>query len=611
MACTLKQVKLLKILFQKLFLFKKSFILQFVSSNFVKNLTHFYFYFQVHERTHRNDRPFECNICHQKFYRKEPMQKHQWRQHGVVHFKTRPLLASGPNNNNNNDASQSTLNSNDTYLVDHINLQELPGEKTSCYVLPMSEIVVEDGAARSPLPSVAHLLSIPVSNTPAVSKPAEPEHINLLPTTKILYQFSDKAVVNDSHPQYSTFTSTPSTSYSTSPVHEEISDQNPSQDSNMSNMETSHKPIKLRMKFAYQKELEDNHKREEEERHILEDEENDDYDCEGIPENLGELKLHSSSSSPSGVEQSDSRAPPTTDPFQCVGCCVIFAHKPALKAHQICPEEKERPFKCCKCGYKFRQKAHLQKHQWRIHRRRYCDNDESAAGSTITLQDIINHGVEKSLREIPVYHGKTSSKYYSEILGLEYAGSEDNNSHNGTTAVNDSQPLDLSPLKKNPNPNPTLTVPVIKMKELENNLLLSQPPLPLSAIQRLPETAKMASPGQSTSSLSISPSSISVVESFPAWKKQRTEPATLESTTTHRTLPPISILQKPPMMSLISRKMDGTTYTSYKHSSWIRETSSSSVATDLSTVKKSGNQQSPEILRDQLLQLQSQNARTV
>jgi hypothetical protein len=44
----------------------------------------------VHERTHRNDRPFECSICNQKFYRKEPMQKHQWRQHGIVHFKGKP-----------------------------------------------------------------------------------------------------------------------------------------------------------------------------------------------------------------------------------------------------------------------------------------------------------------------------------------------------------------------------------------------------------------------------------------------------------------------------------------------------------------------------------------
>jgi hypothetical protein len=58
---------------------------------------------QVHERTHRNDRPFTCNICHQKFYRKEPMQKHQWRQHGIVHFKSRP-------NNNNSCANSGSAN---------------------------------------------------------------------------------------------------------------------------------------------------------------------------------------------------------------------------------------------------------------------------------------------------------------------------------------------------------------------------------------------------------------------------------------------------------------------------------------------------------------------
>ena len=546
------------------------------------------------------------------------MQKHQWRQHGVVHFKSRPLPASGPSNNNN--ASQSTLNSNETVgytsTVEQINLKE----KTSCSVQPLSERIVAPAATRLPLPSVAHLLSLPV----AVAKPAEVETIKLLPSPEMLYHLSEKVSINpesasalasasDFQPKYSSFASTNSTSYSTSPVPEELPCQNLSQDCNVINVETSNsspKPIKLRMKFAYQKEQEDNYKREKEERNILEDEENDTDDFEGIPENLEELKLHSSSSSPSGVEQSDSEAPPPTDSFQCVGCCIIFAHKPALKAHQINPEEKERPFKCCKCGFKFRQKAHLQKHQWRIHRQRYCDQDDSAATTTITFQDIINHGVEKSLREIPVYHGKTSSKYYSEILGLEYAGSEDMNSLNGATA-NDNLPLDLSPVKKNLTPNLNMTFPVIKIKELENNPLLNQPPLPHSYTQWLQKTSKMASPGQSTSSLSISPSSISVVESFPAWKKQRTETATLESTTTHSTLPPISILQRPPIMSLISRKTDGTTYTSYKHSSWIRETSSSSVATDLSAVQKSGNQQSPEFLRNQMLQLQSQNARTV
>merc|ERR1719192_3120952 len=57
------------------------------------------------------------------------------------------------------------------------------------------------------------------------------------------------------------------------------------------------------------------------------------------------------------------------DPLQCIGCLQIFQHKPAMKEHQ-CSNDKERPFVCCKCGYEFKQKAHLQKHQWRIHRRK-------------------------------------------------------------------------------------------------------------------------------------------------------------------------------------------------------------------------------------------------
>ena len=61
---------------------------------------------QVHERTHRNDRPFQCNICHQKFYRKEPMQKHQWRQHGIVHFKSRPNNCANGNSGGNSNNPQ-------------------------------------------------------------------------------------------------------------------------------------------------------------------------------------------------------------------------------------------------------------------------------------------------------------------------------------------------------------------------------------------------------------------------------------------------------------------------------------------------------------------------
>jgi len=57
------------------------------------------------------------------------------------------------------------------------------------------------------------------------------------------------------------------------------------------------------------------------------------------------------------------------DPLQCIGCLKVFEHKPAMKEHQS-SADKERPFVCCKCGYEFKQKAHLQKHQWRIHRRK-------------------------------------------------------------------------------------------------------------------------------------------------------------------------------------------------------------------------------------------------
>merc|ERR1712226_213501 len=57
------------------------------------------------------------------------------------------------------------------------------------------------------------------------------------------------------------------------------------------------------------------------------------------------------------------------DPLQCIGSLETFAHKPAMKAHQS-SADKERPFRCCRCVHNFRQKAHLQKHQWRIHRRK-------------------------------------------------------------------------------------------------------------------------------------------------------------------------------------------------------------------------------------------------
>ena len=276
------------------------------------------------------------------------------------------------------------------------------------------------------------------------------------------------------------------------------------------------------------------------------------------------------------------------DPLQCIGCCAVFPHKPALKAHQTV-SDKERPFRCCKCGYGFRQKAHLQKHQWRIHRRKLepdpsmkeaeaffesirsttssgtssasSSTSPAASGSatpstTITMQDIINKSVEKSLNEGPRNLMKTSSKYYSEVLGLEYEPKSSTSSDDDDNSRD--QPLDLSPAKK--------------LASRENNPLLNQPPLPIQ-----PPTQP---------SLTIQPTQLNpvreLVEQKPAsshdeypgtWKKQKTSsatttvvrtPATASAIATHSTLPPISGLQKP--MSLVTVKNH------FKHSSWISST---------------------------------------
>merc|ERR1719412_2921178 len=103
------------------------------------------------------------------------------------------------------------------------------------------------------------------------------------------------------------------------------------------------------------------------------------------------------------------------DPLQCIGCLKIFQHEPAMKEHQ-CSNDKERPFVCCKCGYEFKQKAHLQKHQWRIHRRKLEPDpnvkeakailqavsemtSSTPPDTTLTIQQIIESSVERGLRE--------------------------------------------------------------------------------------------------------------------------------------------------------------------------------------------------------------------
>merc|ERR1719433_967383 len=157
------------------------------------------------------------------------------------------------------------------------------------------------------------------------------------------------------------------------------------------------------------------------------------------------------------------------DPLQCIGCLQIFEHKPAMKEHQ-CSNDKERPFVCCKCGYGFRQKAHLQKHQWRIHRRK-LEPDPSVKEAealmhaikgippplatqqqpseppaplndgkiaTITIQEIIDRGVERSMGR-PFLAAPSSSSSASSASAAPSASAP--------SSAGGMQPLDLSPTK--------------------------------------------------------------------------------------------------------------------------------------------------------------------
>merc|ERR1712223_1764162 len=222
-------------------------------------------------------------------------------------------------------------------------------------------------------------------------------------------------------------------------------------------------PLKLKMKMAYQRE------QQVEQQQV---EQNKQNEIKALDNELNEMKIQQNTNSNANTETVDCQCKtcgnifsvvdpynfkcnncnvkytslPThliADPLQCIGCCAVFPHKPALKAHQTV-SDKERPFRCCKCGYGFRQKAHLQKHQWRIHRRKLepdpnmkeaeaffevmkAEKQPAAAPAataaqvaTIPMPDIINKSVEKSIGDGPRSLMKTSSKYYSEVLGLEY-----------------------------------------------------------------------------------------------------------------------------------------------------------------------------------------------
>ena len=128
-------------------------------------------FLQVHERTHRNDRPFQCQICHQKFYRKEPMQKHQWRQHGIVHLKSGRTTSSlqppveqqksssiQQDSDHPNDVEKSTLSSSNNNINDNNNIETSPiklkmklAYQQQQQILLMDQCKIEQKSPRNPI----------------------------------------------------------------------------------------------------------------------------------------------------------------------------------------------------------------------------------------------------------------------------------------------------------------------------------------------------------------------------------------------------------------------------------------------------------------------------
>jgi len=462
---------------------------------------------RVHERTHNNYRPFECNICHQRFYRKEPMQKHQWRQHGIGHYKSRPT---GPDGNQVGIIGAESVLYNS--LIDRIstepeNTDDTRGDKPGSSGLNImfeaypdvpepathTEIVGNFSEDEEPVTSnsISQVVTKYINDNydEAEEDPDDPK--KSLEMLKLNLQESTQA-----EPVTTTSTTTTTTALmSEFETNTEAEDQ------------LEARPMKLKMKLAqaYLKEVEE--EREKEERDGRCNGGRDSFESRGnslghIEENLGEIQLSKNSTITAvdstininnnnissniindvsatikerefvecvckscGAKCSVSdpynfscqhcnvkyTSLPThmiADPLQCIGCLKVFEHKPAMKEHQT-SADKERPFVCCKCGYEFKQKAHLQKHQWRIHRRK-LEPDPNVKEAEAILKAVNEMSTNSEAVTTPSLGSRLTADQVNELIlssseAIRSPGPEARIGNLDTLEI--STPLDLSPCK--------------------------------------------------------------------------------------------------------------------------------------------------------------------
>jgi len=458
---------------------------------------------RVHERTHNNYRPFECNICHQRFYRKEPMQKHQWRQHGIGHYKSRPM---GP------DGTQVGIIGAESVLYNSLieristepeNTDDSRGDKPAASGL---NIMFE---AYPDVPEPATHTEI-VGNFSEDEEPVTSNSISQV-VTKYINDNLDDAEEDHDDPkkslemlklnlQESTSTE-PVTSTTQTVLMSEFETSTEAED------QLEVRPMKLKMKLAqaYLKEVEE--EREKEERDGRCSGGRDSFETRSnslghIEDNLGDIQLskntiitsveskininnnntsdniindmsatikdrefvecvckscgakcsvsdpYNFSCQHCSVKYTSLPTHMIADPLQCIGCLKVFEHKPAMKEHQT-SADKERPFVCCKCGYEFKQKAHLQKHQWRIHRRK-LEPDPNVKEAEAILKAVNEMSNSSETVTAPNLGSRLTADQVNELIlssseAIQSPGPEQRIGNFDTLEI--SAPLDLSPCK--------------------------------------------------------------------------------------------------------------------------------------------------------------------
>ena len=311
------------------------------------------------------------------------MQKHQWRQHGIGHYKSRPAGSDGP--------ALGIIGAEGVIYNSFIERAKPDSEDTDKFA-PVYE--VPEAAAHTEIDNFSE--EDDVERGPSVSRVV----------TRYINQTDDQPVLSISLLDSS----------ESSLVPHQIEKNNHLPDTTVhteepEDPEAAKPPLKLKMKLAqaYLREVKEN--REREERDGRDNEGRDSFRpvtvLASLEENMSDIKLNKVAQ-PAAESSRLAQGEPTeyvecickscgskclvsdpynfsckqcqvkytslpthmiADPLQCIGCLKVFEHKPAMKEHQS-SADKERPFVCCKCGYEFKQKAHLQKHQWRIHRRK-------------------------------------------------------------------------------------------------------------------------------------------------------------------------------------------------------------------------------------------------